>query len=50
MAGLLESMRVDKKARNGVLRFVVLDGIGHPGRLEGPDDALLAGAFEKVAS
>ena len=33
---LLESMRGDKKARAGVLRFVVLDGLAKPARLESP--------------
>ena len=47
---LLDAMRVDKKARGAALRFVVLDGIGTPGRLEGLDDALLAKVFEKVAA
>jgi 3-dehydroquinate synthase len=47
---LLDAMRVDKKARGEVLRFVVLDAIGRPGRLEGPDDALLGRVFERVAS
>jgi 3-dehydroquinate synthase len=43
-------MRVDKKARGSVLRFVVLDGIGRPGRLEGPDDDLLGRVFERIAT
>ncbi len=42
-------MRVDKKARGAVLRFVVLDGIGRPGRLDGPDENLLADVFGKVS-
>ena len=46
---LLESMRKDKKTRSGVLRFVVLDGLAKPGRLEGPDPALLAAAYSAVA-
>ena len=36
---LLDYMAGDKKTRAGVLRFVVLDGLGKPGRLEGPDPA-----------
>jgi 3-dehydroquinate synthase len=48
-AQLLESMRGDKKTRSGVLRFVVLDGLAKPGRLEGPDPALLAAAYSAVA-
>jgi len=47
---LLEGMRGDKKTRSGVLRFVVLDGIARPGRLEGPDPALLAAAYSAVAA
>ncbi len=47
---LLTAMRVDKKARGAVLRFVVLDGIGRPGRLDGPAEDLLADVFGKVSS
>ena len=43
-----DAMRVDKKARGATLRFVVLDGIGRPGRLEGPDDDLLAATYERL--
>jgi 3-dehydroquinate synthase len=46
----MDAMRNDKKTRSGVLRFVVLDGLGKPGRLEGPDPALLAGAYSAVAA
>ena len=46
---LLEAMAGDKKTRSGVLRFVVLDGLAKPGRLEGPDPALLAAAYGEVA-
>ncbi len=46
---LLKTMRTDKKTRSGVLRFVVLDGLGKPGRLEGPDPALLAAAYSAIA-
>lgn len=46
---LLEGMRNDKKARSGALRFVVLDGLAKPGRLEDPAPALLAGAYAAVA-
>jgi 3-dehydroquinate synthase len=45
---LLEYMVGDKKTRSGVLRFVVLDGLGKPGRLEGPDPSLLAAAYAEV--
>lgn len=46
---LVEGMRNDKKTRAGVLRFVVLDGLARPGRLEGPEPALLAAAYSAVA-
>lgn len=46
---LLGYMAGDKKTRSGVLRFVVLDGLAKPGRLEGPDPALLAAAYDGVA-
>jgi 3-dehydroquinate synthase len=46
---LMAAMRVDKKARGDVLRFVVLDGIARPGILEAPDPALLAAAYAAVA-
>jgi 3-dehydroquinate synthase len=47
---LLEAMRRDKKTRAGTLRFVVLDGLAKPGRLEGPDPSLLAAAYSAVAA
>jgi len=46
---LLETMRVDKKSRADVLRFIVLDGLAKPGVLEGPDPALLVAAYSEVA-
>lgn len=45
---LLEFMAGDKKTRSGVLRFVVLDGLGKPGRLEGPDPSLLVAAYSEI--
>ena len=45
---LLEYMAGDKKTRSGILRFVVLDGLAKPGRLEGPDPVLLAAAYAEV--
>ncbi|EUA19097.1 3-dehydroquinate synthase domain protein [Mycobacterium xenopi 4042] len=45
---LLQIMAADKKTRAGVLRFVVLDGLAKPGRLEGPDPSLLAAAYAEV--
>ncbi|MBS4729406.1 3-dehydroquinate synthase [Mycobacterium sp. SM1] len=47
---LLDYMAGDKKTRSGVLRFVVLDGLAKPGRLEGPDPSLLAAAYARVAA
>ncbi len=46
---LVESMRGDKKARKGALRFVVLDGLARPGRLESPDPALLEQAYAAIS-
>ena len=46
---LMEGMQTDKKNRHGMLRFVVLDGLAKPGRLEGPDPSLLAAAYSAVA-
>ena len=46
---LLAGMQTDKKNRAGLLRFVVLDGLARPGRLEGPDPSLLAAAYSEVA-
>ena len=47
---LLGSMRLDKKTRGNRLRFVVLDGLARPGRAEDPDPAVLAAAYEEVAT
>jgi 3-dehydroquinate synthase len=47
---LLEYMAGDKKTRSGVLRFVVLDGLAKPGRLEGPDPSLLAAAYAEIGA
>ncbi|BBY08350.1 3-dehydroquinate synthase [Mycobacterium noviomagense] len=47
---LLQIMAADKKTRAGVLRFVVLDGLAKPGRLEGPDPSLLAAAYAEVSA
>ncbi len=45
---LVAVMRRDKKARGRLLRFVVLDGLALPGRLEGPSDELLRAAYRAV--
>jgi 3-dehydroquinate synthetase len=46
---LLDAMRRDKKARGDLLRFVVLEDLARPGRLEGPDPALLVAAYGELA-
>jgi 3-dehydroquinate synthase len=45
---LRETMAVDKKARGGHLRLVVLDGLARPGILADPPSELLADAFREV--
>lgn len=47
---LLTALRRDKKTRGNTLRFVILQGIGNPVRLEGPDPALLAAAYDTISS
>ncbi len=42
-------MRVDKKTRGDLLRFVVLDGLAQPAVLEGPDEALLRASYDVMA-
>ena len=44
------AMRRDKKARGSRLRFVVLDDVAVPVRLEGPPDAMLRDAYDLVAT
>ena len=46
---LVRIMGSDKKTRAGTLRFVVLDALARPGRLVGPDPALLAAAYSVIA-
>jgi 3-dehydroquinate synthase len=41
-------MRVDKKARGRVQRFVVLDGLARPVILDDPDPALVEAAYAEV--
>jgi 3-dehydroquinate synthase len=47
--GLYAAMRRDKKSRGSLLRFVVLDGLAQPGRLEGPDPSLLQAAYGEIS-
>jgi 3-dehydroquinate synthase len=46
---LLSSMRIDKKSRGDLLRFVVLRGPADPVILEGPSPELLESAFASLA-
>lgn len=45
---LLATMQKDKKARGGVLRFVVLDDVAKPRVLAIPDESLLFAAYAEV--
>ncbi|TFC78316.1 3-dehydroquinate synthase [Cryobacterium cheniae] len=47
---LLATMQRDKKTRSGMLRFIVLDDIGKPTVLEGPDASLLFAAYQEIGS
>jgi 3-dehydroquinate synthase len=47
---LLTAMRRDKKTRGATLRFVILQGIGNPVRLEGPDPGLLVAAYDAISA
>jgi 3-dehydroquinate synthase len=38
-----------RRPAGSLLRFIVLDGLADPGRLEGPSDALLRQAFDAVS-
>ena len=46
---LRQTMRIDKKARGTMLRFVILDDIAAPARLENPPEDLLQRAYEEVS-
>ena len=45
---LHDAMRIDKKSRGSKLRFIVLEQVGKPAILEGPDAALLIAAHAKL--
>lgn len=45
---LYGSMMLDKKARGSLLRFIILDSIGSPAILEGPDPSLLVAAYGSI--
>ncbi|MER7501601.1 3-dehydroquinate synthase [Nonomuraea pusilla] len=46
---LRDHMRLDKKNRGARQRFVVLDGLARPGRLEAPDEELLEAAYREIS-
>ena len=45
---LLSAMKLDKKSRGSLLRFVILDDVAKPALLEGPDPALLVAAYQEI--
>lgn len=47
---LLSAMRRDKKSRGDMLRFVILEDVAKPVRLEGPDPMLLVSAYAEVSA
>jgi 3-dehydroquinate synthase len=47
---LLDTMRVDKKARGNRTRFIVLDGLAKPVGVDDPDPAVLAAAYSEVTA
>ncbi|NLB47601.1 MAG: 3-dehydroquinate synthase [Microbacteriaceae bacterium] len=47
---LLATMQRDKKARAGMLRFIVLDDIAKPRVLAGVDESVLQFAYQEIAS
>ncbi|MET9363474.1 3-dehydroquinate synthase [Streptomyces sp. NPDC006632] len=47
---LLENMKLDKKSRGNLLRFIVLDGLAKPTVLEGPDPSVLLAAYGEVSA
>jgi 3-dehydroquinate synthase len=47
---LLESMKIDKKARGNRLRFVLLDALAKPVSIDDPDPAVLVAAYSEVAA
>jgi 3-dehydroquinate synthase len=47
---LLATMQKDKKARGGVVRFVVLDGPGKPRVLAIPDESVLFAAYQELSA
>ena len=46
---LYAAMKVDKKARGDLLRFVIIEQVVRPAILEGPDPALLVAAYAEIS-
>lgn len=47
---LISVMKRDKKARGDLLRFIILDDVGRPTVLSGPDQSLLFAAYQEIGS
>jgi 3-dehydroquinate synthase len=47
---LLDTMRVDKKARGDRIRFIVLAGLARPLAVDDPDPAVLSAAYAEVSA
>ncbi|MGO2746450.1 3-dehydroquinate synthase [Microbacterium sp.] len=47
---LLSTMQRDKKARGGMLRFILLDDIAKPTVLQAPDESLMFAAYQEVGA
>jgi 3-dehydroquinate synthase len=45
---LLAAMKIDKKSRGDLLRFVILDDLAKPALLEGPDPTLPFAAYQEI--
>jgi 3-dehydroquinate synthase len=46
---LYAAIQRDKKSRGSLLRFVVLDALAQPSRLEGPAESMLIAAYDRVS-
>jgi 3-dehydroquinate synthase len=46
---LLETMRIDKKARGSRIRFILLDGLAKPVPVDNPDPSLMVAAYSEVS-
>lgn len=46
---LLEAMAKDKKTRGNLLRFIIVESVGNPTIINGPDPAILAAAYDNIS-